>query len=65
VKRKLLGHGAAPYGYQWEGPRRERYLVIRPDEAKVVQLIFEWYVDGVASLRLPADYKRCVYPHRA
>ncbi len=48
VKGKLPGHGAAPYGYHWQGVRRDRVLVINDEEAKIVLLIFEWYAAGVS-----------------
>ena len=39
-----IGCGPAPYGYRWEGVRRERTLHVHTDEAPIVGLIFGWYV---------------------
>lgn len=35
-----------PYGYNIEKKENERFLVPHPEQAKVVQMIFEWYADG-------------------
>ena len=41
---KPIGSGPAPYGYQWQGHKRERTLVIDANEAPIVELIYSWYV---------------------
>ncbi len=45
-KRQVYGAGHPPFGYKWEGYKRDRRLVIDDDNAKIVQLIFELYVNG-------------------
>jgi site-specific DNA recombinase len=62
VKRQLPGHGAAPYGYCWQGVRRERVLVIRDEEATIVRLIFEWYVSGVSVAEISARLEAMSIP---
>jgi DNA invertase Pin-like site-specific DNA recombinase len=52
VKGKISGCGSAPYGYTWQGHRSERTLVIAEVEARVVKLIFEWYVGGDSVLMI-------------
>lgn len=44
---KPIASGAAPFGYRYEGTRRERALVLDEDAAAVVQSIFAWYVSGL------------------
>src|SRR5438046_906119 len=39
------GGGKPPYGYRWQGAGKAKCLVIVEEEAKVVRLIFAWYVD--------------------
>ena len=40
----ILGHGAnAPYGYKYEGRKKERRLVVQEDEAAIVRNMFIWY----------------------
>ena len=36
--------GSQPFGYRWDDEKDE--WVIREDEAKIVKLIFQWYVYG-------------------
>ena len=36
--------GSQPFGYRWDDEKEE--WVIREDEAKIVKLIFQWYVYG-------------------
>lgn len=40
-----LGQGPAPYGYQKEGKKRETRFIVVEEHARVVILIFEWYVN--------------------
>ncbi len=41
-----VGEGNAPYGYRWEGEGRDRHLVIVPEEAEIVRLIYRWCIEG-------------------
>jgi site-specific DNA recombinase len=53
VKQKVPGYGgAAPYGYAWEGYRRERTLVTNQAEARIVTQIFEWYDSGISVISI-------------
>lgn len=36
--------GSQPFGYRWDDEKEE--WVVREDEAKIVKLIFQWYVYG-------------------
>lgn len=45
-RQQVLGKGHAPYGYAYDGHKRDRVLVINADEAEVVRLIFQLYVYG-------------------
>ncbi|MFZ3171212.1 MAG: recombinase family protein [Carboxydocellales bacterium] len=41
-----------PYGYLIEQKGKERYLVPHPEQAPVVRMIFEWYTQDDAELRM-------------
>ncbi len=41
---KMVGNGPAPYGYTWEGHRRERTLIVNEEEAAIRRQICAWYV---------------------
>ncbi|WP_448539820.1 recombinase family protein [Roseiflexus sp.] len=43
---QIVGEGSAPYGYRWQGNGRERRLVIVPEEAEIVKMIFAWSIEG-------------------
>ncbi len=43
---QVVGEGSAPYGYRWQGNGRERRLVIVPEEAEIVKMIFAWSIEG-------------------
>jgi site-specific DNA recombinase len=46
---QVVGEGAAPYGYRLEGSKRDRRLVIVPEEAEIVKMIYCWRViDGTS-----------------
>ena len=46
---QVVGEGAAPYGYRLEGSKRDRRLVIVPEEAEIVKMIYRWRViDGTS-----------------
>jgi hypothetical protein len=47
---KLPAQGPAPYGYAYIGQRRERSLVINPDEAAIVVRVYEAYHSGLSML---------------
>jgi len=50
---KMVGHGGeAPYGYRWEGEKREKHLVIVEDEATVIRMIVQWYLEGMPILHI-------------
>ncbi len=36
--------GSQPFGYRWDDEKEE--WVVREEEAKIVKLIFQWYVYG-------------------
>jgi hypothetical protein len=40
----IYGQGQAPYGFRKVGRKRDTRLVICEEEARVVRLIFRWYV---------------------
>ncbi len=42
----VLVHGNPPYGYLLETLNGKRQLVINEDEARIVRLVFHWYVHG-------------------
>lgn len=42
---KFLGTGFSIYGYDWEGKRDEKHLVINKEHAKVARSILTWYGD--------------------
>ena len=44
---RIVGEGAAPYGYRYEGSKQDRHLVIVPEEAEIVRTIYRWRVEGV------------------
>ena len=45
---RVIGQGCVPpYGFHWEGTKRERHLVLNPDEAAIVCQIAAWYLAGV------------------
>jgi len=44
---RIVGEGAAPYGYRYEGSKQDRHLVIVPEEAEIVKMIYRWRVEGV------------------
>ena len=45
---RVIGQGCVPpYGFHWEGTKRERHLVLNPDEAASVCQIAAWYLAGV------------------
>lgn len=48
---KPVGAGPAPYGYAWQGHKRDRTLIIDGNEAPIVELIFAWYVIDRWSVR--------------
>jgi site-specific DNA recombinase len=41
--------GRAPYGYRFEGEKRERRLVVVEEEALVVRHIFRWFIDDIGT----------------
>lgn len=44
---QMVGHGGdAPYGYRWEGVKREKQLVIIEEEAAIVRQIADWLLGG-------------------
>lgn len=50
---QVSGHGSdAPYGYRFEGIKRNRHLVQVPDEIAIVIQIYEWYVAGVQVMEI-------------
>lgn len=48
----VLGHGIAPFGYQYEGERKETRLVPHPTESVTARLIFDWYDRGDTVLEI-------------
>jgi site-specific DNA recombinase len=48
----VMGHGRAPYGYELTEVDGKRMLVICESEARVVQLIYQWYTVGEDDGRL-------------
>jgi site-specific DNA recombinase len=46
-KGKIVGHGQPPYGYRFQDER----LVVYEPEAKIVRIMFSWYVAGDESGR--------------
>jgi len=42
----VVGNGLPPYGYRYEGEAHKGMLVICEEEARIVRLIFEWFVHG-------------------
>jgi len=46
----LSARGTAPYGYRLEGSKRDRRLVIVPEEAEIVKMIYRWRVIDGASV---------------
>jgi site-specific DNA recombinase len=42
----IPGHGPAPYGFRYEGQKRERRLVINEAEAEVIRLMARWFLFG-------------------
>lgn len=50
---RLLGSGGAPYGFQWSGTTADPVLVADPEQAAVVQMIYNWYtVEGLGMERI-------------
>lgn len=43
---RAVGEGSAPYGYRWQGSGKDRHLVIVPEEADVVRMIYRWSIEG-------------------
>ncbi len=44
---RILAQGIVPpYGYRYEGRGRDRALVVHPEEAEIVNLIYQWAADG-------------------
>jgi site-specific DNA recombinase len=43
---QVIGNGQPRYGYRNEGKKKQMQLVICEDEAKIVRLIFIWFVYG-------------------
>ena len=43
---KVVGGGLTPYGYTYFEDR----LIIREDEARIVRMIYQWYIEGHLSL---------------
>ena len=41
-----IGGGRPPYGYDYEGSRRDRVLVVQEDQAAIVHEVFQRYVQG-------------------
>lgn len=44
-----------PYGYDIHKKGKERYLVPHPEQAKIVKIIFEWYVFGIPNHEVLED----------
>lgn len=42
----VLVHGNPPYGYRLETLNGKRQLIINEEEARIVRLVFRWYVHG-------------------
>ena len=42
----VLVHGLPPYGYRVEEQGGKTVLVVEEAEARVIEMIFEWYVRG-------------------
>jgi site-specific DNA recombinase len=66
---QILGHGAnPPYGYTYQGRKKERRLVVQEDEAVIVRNMFIWYTqerlgvgqitDRLTKLRIPTPSDR-------
>jgi site-specific DNA recombinase len=66
---RILGSfGNAPFGYRFEGNKGERALVVVPDEAQLVQRMFDWFVieglsagkitERLTALRIPTPRDR-------
>lgn len=52
---KIRGNGIAPYGYQLVGEKKNRELVINPEEAQVVRMIVDWSLNGgLGTIRIAA-----------
>ena len=50
---KIVGHGAeAPYGYRWQGEKRDKHLVIVEEEAAIIRMIVQWYLEGTPILHI-------------
>ncbi len=43
----VIGGHAAPYGFQWEGVKREKRMLLHEAEATTVRQIVAWYLGGV------------------
>lgn len=52
---KWMGGGRVPYGYTYN--RERGILVIKPDEAKIVQEIYDLYLQGYSTTKLSEIYQ--------
>lgn len=50
----VVGHHQPPYGYRYEGVKRERRMVVYEPEAVWVRRMFAWLVDGVSTRTIVA-----------
>jgi DNA invertase Pin-like site-specific DNA recombinase len=57
---QVLGNGHPPYGYDFVGNRADVQLVIVPEEAKIVRLVFEWFLHGDSN-RIPLSTREIAY----
>lgn len=57
---KVPGNGPAPFGFSYEGYKRDRHLVINEAEASVIQQVVDWFLfgDSGVSLSVVAITKR-------
>jgi len=60
VKGDYIGQ-ARCYGYNWN--KDKKMLEINEEEAKVVKMIFNWYVDGIGSYRIAKKLNKLNIPN--
>jgi site-specific DNA recombinase len=50
--KQWVGLNKPPYGYDKVGSKKTAQLVVNEEQARIVRLIFEWYVYGIAEVGL-------------
>ena len=64
----VISHGHAPYGYTTfysygaDGKRIKTEFNIKPEEAEIIRLIFNWYNDGMTIHRIKRELTRLAIP---